>query len=77
MVKGKNSVTVKIYLYNLAAGPYTWTVSAKFIGILSDDITITDPSNPTNSIAIPVYMASGVAGVGLLGVAYYLKQRED
>lgn len=77
MVKGKNSVNVNIYLYNLAAKPYTWTVSAKFIGVLSDDIVITDPSNPANSFAIPVYMASGLGGVGLLGVAYYLKQRED
>lgn len=75
-VKGKDSISVAIYLYNLKAGPYTWTVTAKLIGIITDDITITDPTSGQN-IAVPVYIASGGMGLAFLGVAYYFKQRED
>jgi hypothetical protein len=77
LVKGKDSVVVKIYVWHLSAGPYTWSVSAKFIGIISEDVVIPDPTNTSNSFAIPVYVASGGIGIALLGVAYVLKQRED
>ncbi len=77
MVKGKNSVTVKIYLYHLG-GSYTWHVSAKFVGVLSDNVVIPNPSGSSGeSFAVPVYIASGGVGLALLAVAYVLKQRED
>lgn len=83
LVKGKSSVSVTIYLYNLNSGPYTWTVTAKFVAVLSDSVVILNPFDGggevggTESIAIPVCIASGLTGLGFLGVAYYFKQRED
>lgn len=80
MVKGKSSVKVEIYLYTLK-DPYTkasltWHVTAKFIGVLGDEVVVPNPSG-SESFAIPTYMASGGLGLALLGVAYYLKRRED
>lgn len=77
LVKGKNSVTVKIYLYHLVTNgvSYTWHVSAKFIGVLGDNVVIPNPSG--ESFAVPVYMASSASGLALLAVAYFLKRRED
>ena len=80
MVKDKSTVTVEIYLYTLK-NPYdksdtTWHVTAKFIAVLSENVVIPNPSGE-ESFAIPTYMASGGLGIALLGVAYYLKRRED
>jgi len=54
----------------------TWHVTAKFIAVLSENVVIPNPSGE-ESFAISTYMASGGLGIALLGVAYYLKRRED
>jgi hypothetical protein len=80
LVTGKDVVDVTIRVWTLRnpydKSPTTWSVTAQFIGILEDSIVLPPPTGG-EAVMIPVYMASGVAGLGFLGLAYYFRRRED
>jgi len=72
LVKGKNSVTVKIGITTY----YKWTISAEFIGVLGDNINIPTPGSTSETTSVPVSTAAAVAGLAFIGLGLYFKKNE-
>ena len=72
LVKGKNSVTVKIGITTY----YKWTISAEFLGVQGDNINIPTPGNttPSGGMEVPVPTAAAIAGLAFIGLGLYFKE---
>ncbi|MEM4177123.1 MAG: hypothetical protein QXS29_06135 [Nitrososphaeria archaeon] len=78
LVKGKNSVVVKIGITTQAG--YTWTVDAAFEGATADQVTIPVgpdiiPGTPEGGLTLPTGTALVIAGIACFAIAAYMKKR--